>query len=221
MYTEDNRDSLAVEYQRFIKDTLWLDYWIYAEDLTDYVGHDTLELGHYWDGEIAVDMDTNFVAYELAEWGNLKRKLRGPSNAFVRATIFHELTHHYINQISREMPYRDSIKVNRAYQTGIWIIRNPDMFGSEFIEEGICEYLVAEMGEIITPKRYYIPKTQSDLTNTNNRYKVVYQYSSYYLKTFLDTTGFKKGVKILIANAPPNYMEVLNPELFFDRLEKW
>ena len=219
MYTDDNREKLVLEYQKFIKDTLWLDYWIYAEDLKDYVSHDSLELGHYWDGEVVVDMDTNFVDYELSSWSNLKRKMKGPTNAFVKATIFHELTHHYINQITREMPYYDSVKVNRAYQTNIWIIRSPDLFGSTFIEEGICEYVVAKMGEIITPKRYYIPKTPRDLTNTNNRYKVVYQYSSYYLKEFLDTTGLKKGIKILLHNEPPNYNEILNPELFFNRLE--
>ena len=221
MYTEDNWEALLVEYQKFIKDTLWLDVWIYAEDLTDYVAHDSLELGHYWDGEVVIDMDTNFVDYELADWSNFKRKMRGPTNAFVKATIFHELTHHYINQITREMPHFDSVSVDRAYRTNIWIIRSPDLFGSTFIEEGICEYMVGKMEEIIVPKKYYIPKTQADITNTNNRYKVVYQYSSYYLKTFLDTTGFKKGVKILLHNEPPNYYEILDPELFFKRLETW
>jgi len=39
------------------------------------------------------------------------------------------------------------------------------------------------------------------------------------VKTFLDTTGFKRGVKILISNEPPTHKEILNPESFFKRLE--
>ena len=54
MYVEDCRDSILLEYQRFINDTIWLDVWIYAEDLTDYVRHDSLELGNYWNGEVVI-----------------------------------------------------------------------------------------------------------------------------------------------------------------------
>lgn len=219
MYVEDNEYDLIAEYQDYIEDTLWLDVWIMAEDLTDYVGHDTLELGTYWNGEIYIDMDTNFVAYELKPLSKFRRATIGESNAFVKGTVFHELTHHYINQIGREMEYYDSVRVNRAYQTGIWIIRNPSLFGSTFIEEGICEYMVSQMGELIPPKRFRPPKNVSDLTNPANKYKYVYKYSSEYLKIFLDTTGFKEGVKILISNEPPSTNEILTSELFFNRLD--
>lgn len=219
MYVEDYRDSLVIEYQNFINDTIWLDYWIYAEDLTDYVGHDSLELGHYWNGEIVVDMDSLFDAYQLEDLSKFKRRLIGESNRFVKSTIFHELTHHYINQVGREMEYLDSIKIHRSYKTDIWIIRSHDLFGSTFIEEGICEYVVTKMEEIISPKRYYTPKTLTDITNINNRYKVIYKYSSLYLKEFLDTLGLKQGIKILIHNDPPTLEEILNPEFYFDRLQ--
>ena len=219
MYVNDNREKLFYEYLDFIEDTLWLNIWIWAEDLTDYVGHDSLELGRYWTGEIIISMDTLFDAYQLEDLSKFKRTLIGESNRFVKSTIFHELTHHYINQIGREMQFIDSVRINRAYETGIWIIKTPNMFGATFIEEGICEYQVTKMGEIIPPKRYYAPKTSSDLENKNNKYKYVYKYSLYYLQTFLDTTGFKKGVKILISNDPPLINEILNPELYFKRLE--
>ena len=218
MYVEDKQYELIAEYQDFIQDTLWLDVWIYAEDLTDWVDHDTLELGMYFNGEAVIDMDTNFVAYELKPLSKFKRFNIGESNGFVKSTIFHELTHHYINQIGREMEFIDSVRVNRSYQTGIWIIRSPNMFGSTFIEEGICEYQVTKMGEIIPPRRYHAPKTLNDLQAKNNKYKYVYKYSSEYLRTFLDTIGFKRGVKILISNDPPLVEEILNPDLFFNRL---
>ena len=218
MYVEDNRDSLIAEYQDFINDTLWLDVWLYAEDLTDYVEHDSLELGRYWYGEAVISMDTLFKAYEIADFSKIRRRMEPETNAFVKSTIFHELTHHYIVQVGKELEFIDSIKVHKSYETGIWIIHNYAMFGSTFIEEGICEYLVEKMGEVIPPKRRYIPKTHSDLIATKNRYKVVYKYSASYLQTFLDTAGFKKGIKILISNDPPNYNEILNPDLFFERL---
>ena len=219
MYVEDNWIELIYEYQNFIKDSLWLDVWISAEDLTDWTGHDSLELGRYWNGEVIVSMDTLFDAYQLEDLSKFRRNLLGESNRFVKSTIFHELTHHYISQIEREMEYLDSVRVDRSYETNIWIIRSYDMFGATFIEEGICEYQVTKMEEIIPPKRYRSPKDQSDLVNHKNKYKYVYKYSSDFLRTFLDTTGFKKGVKILISNPPPNYNEIINPNLFFDRLD--
>jgi hypothetical protein len=220
MYIEDKWLDLIYAYQDFIEDTLWLDIWIEAEDLTDYVGHDSLELGRYeYGGMIYIDMDTSFLAYELEGWSKFRRAANGESNKFVKGVVFHELTHHYIVQIGKEMEYLDKVRVNRSYETNIWIIRSPDMFGTTFIEEGLCEYLTAKAGELIPPKRFRAPKTSSDLTNRNNKYKYVYKYSSFYLKEFLDTTGFKKGVKILLSNPPPQYHEILNPEMFFKRLE--
>jgi hypothetical protein len=220
MYIEDKWIDLILEYQKVVDDTIWLDVWIEAEDLTDYVGHDSLELGRYeYGGLIYIDMDTSFVAYEISDWSNFRKKTNGETNKIVKGVVFHELTHHYIVQVGKEMEYLDSVKVNRYYETGIWMIRTPNMFGSTFIEEGICEYLASKSGEIIPPKKYYKPKNSSDLTNQRNKYKYVYKYSSYYLQEFLDTTGFKKGIKILLSNEPPRYEEILQPELFFNRLE--
>jgi len=219
MYIEDNWESLIDEYLTYVKDTFWLDVWVYAEDLTNWVDHDTLELGRYFNGEAVISMDTLFKAYELKPLSKFKRFNIGESNAFVKSTVFHELTHHYINQIGKEMVYFDSVRINRSYESNIWIIRDYSMFGSTFIEEGICEYMVEDMGEVIAPKRVSIPKNQSDLTNNKNRYKYVYKYSAEYVRTFLDTIGFKRGVKILIHNEPPTYQQILNPELYFNNLD--
>ena len=216
-YIEDNSESLIAEYQNFIGDTLY-QAWIYAEDLSDYYAQDSLELGRYFPHEIYISTEESFLAYELADLSESQRSLIKESNKFVKATVFHELTHEYINQIGREMLYVDQIEVNRSYQTYIWIIRTYETFGSTFIEEGICEYISEKMGEIIPPKQPFIPTTEQELTSRSNRFEVNYKYSAYYLKTFLDTIGFKRGVKTLLHNAPPTLEEILDPELFFGRL---
>ena len=217
-YIEDNRDSLVREYQSFTGDTLY-DVLIYTDDFGIKVGQDSLELGWYFQNEVIISTDTLFIAYELADLSRFERASHPESNKFVKSTVFHELTHYYIHLIKEEMEQRDRVTVNRAYAPGLWIVRGPFMFGSTFIEEGICEYQVGRMGEIIVPKRPIVPETREQLTSGQNRYEMVYKYAAYYLQTFLDTTGFKKGVKILMHNPPPSYEEILKPELFFGRLE--
>ena len=216
-YIEDKSESLIIEYQNFIGDTLY-QVWIYAEDLRDYYAQDSLELGRYFPHEIYISTEELFLAYELADLSESQRSLMVETNKFVKATVFHELTHEYINQIGREMQYVDKVDVNNSYQTYIWIIRTYETFGSTFIEEGICEYMTEKMEEIIPPKQPFIPITELELTSKKNRHVVNYKYSSHFLKTFLDTTGFKRGVKILLHNAPPTLEEILEPALFFGRL---
>ena len=217
---EDNGESLILEYQKFIGDTLY-DIWVYAEDLTQYDVHDSLEMGRYYPNEIFISTAELFLAYELADLSLDQKDKIVESNKFVKSTVMHELTHDYFNQISVEMRIIDSIQVNKAYQTNLWIIRSHENFGSTFIEEGVCEYVVEKMGEIIPPKIPYIPTSMEDLTNRDNSYRVSYKYSSYYLKNFLDSLGFKKGVKVLLYNPPPTLEEILKPELFYGRLEKF
>jgi len=216
-YIDQMSDSLVVEYQNFVGDTLY-DVWIYAEDFPVYDILDSMELGRYYPDEIYISTQELFLAYELADLPKRERILIVESNKFVKAAVIHELTHDYVHQISVEMRSIDSIHVDRSYQSSLRILRSYDLFGSTFIEEGICEYIVEKMGELISPKRPFIPRTIKGLTDKNNRYHVNYKYSSYYLKTFLDTTGFKKGVKVLLHNSPPSYEEILKPDLFFSRL---
>lgn len=95
-------------------------------------------------------------------------------------------------------------------------------FGADFIEEGICEYVVYYLKE--TPslllKDFKIPKTKIELLDSSKLSNNKYLYSSYFLKNFLDTCGLEKGIKILVDNPPPTYEEILNPSVFFSRLNK-
>ena len=216
-YIEDKSEALILEYQKFVGDTLY-DIWLYAEDLTFYDVSDSLELGRYYPNEIYISTAELFMAYELADISQEQRDVIEESNKFVKAIVIHELTHGYLNQISLEMRSVDSISVNRSYQTSLWLIRSHETFGTTFIEEGICEYMAEKMGEVIPPKSPFIPRTIEDLMNRDYEYQVNYKYASHYLKIYLDTAGFKKGVKVLLHNSPPTYMEILKPELFFGRL---
>lgn len=217
-YIEDNRESFIREYQDFVQDSLH-DVLVYAGDFGNEGSPYSLELGWYFMNEVIISSDPQYIAYELADLSRFKRSRYSESNHFVKSALYHELTHHYINLIGREMEDMDLIHVDPAYHNNMWNLQGSSKFGSTFIEEGICEYLCGKMDEIIVPDRPFIPATQNELTDMNNRYKVMYKYSAHYLKTFLDTSGFKRGVKILLHNPPPSYEEILNPDLFYERLE--
>ena len=218
LYIEQMADSILMEYMDFIGDTIYNIY-IYAEDLTDYGIYDSLELGRYYAHEIYINTDELFLAYELDDLPKWQQNSMNECNKFVKAALLHELTHEYISQIGTEMRAVDGIRVDPAYQTDIWIIMSHETFGSSFIEEGICEYLIGRMGEIIPPRRPFIPKTIEELTHSDNRYRVGYKYAAYFLRDFLDSVGLKKGIKVLIHNPPPTYEEILDPPKFFNRLK--
>ena len=217
-YVEENADALILEFQDFIGDTLFNTN-IYTEDLSQNDDHNPLELGNYYPNEIFITNSELFIAYEL-EW--LPKKSRDTiisSNLFVKAAVFHELMHHYIYQIGIEMLRKDQIPVDRAYQSFFRIYSYREDPGSRFIEEGICEYVTTKMKETISPRRPYIPKKARDLSKPENAYRVYYKYAEYYLREFLDTAGLKQGVKILLHNPPPTTEEILDPELYFARIE--
>jgi len=216
-YVEDKGEELVMEYQEFIEDTLF-NVWIYADvDVHNRIT-DSLELGRFYPHEISISTQEGFIAYELADLSKYQRSKYDESNRFVKSTVFHELTHEYVHQISLEMQYIDKVNVDRTYQTYVWIMRSQESFGSIFIEEGICENITERMGEIIAPKRPFIPKSVEDLTDKENKYLIKYKYASYFVDPFLDTAGIKKGIKTLLHNPPPTFDEILNPDLFYGRL---
>ena len=114
--------------------------------------------------------------------------------------------------------WTDQIEVYRAYQSYFSIYSRRGDLGYKFIEEGICEYVNVKMKQTISLKRPYIPKKLSDLSKPENAHDILYKYSTYCIEEFLDTTGLKRGIKILLHNRPPSSEEILEPELFFARL---
>lgn len=217
-YVEENAERLISEFQKFIGDTLY-NANIYTEDLSENADLNPLELGNYYPNEIFINNAEIFIAYELAALNRSRRDTIISTNLFVKAAVFHELMHHYIYQLSIEMLRTDSIQVDRAYQSFFRIYSDRGDPGPRFIEEGICEYATLKMKETITRRRPYIPKKTSDLSQPEKAYNIFYKYSAYSLTEFLDTTGLKQGMKILLHNRPPSTEEILDPELFFARLE--
>ncbi len=217
-YVEDNAEALILEFQTFIKDTLY-NANIYTEDLSKNENHYPLELGNYYPNEIFITNEEVFLAYELNDLSKSSRDSLISSNLFVKAAVFHELAHHYIYQVSIEMLRRDQIAVDRAYQSFFRIYSDRENPGARFIEEGICEYINGKTGEIKFMRRPRIPRKLSDLNDPEKEYQVFYKYSAYYLTDFLDTHGLKRGIKILLHNPPPSSREILDPDPFFARLE--
>lgn len=218
LYVEQNSQRLVKEFQDFVNDTIY-NVWIYADELQDQWACDSIELGMFYPHEIYITTAELYEAYELDDLPSEQRGSILESNKFVKAIMIHELTHEYVNQIGVEMQSVFHIHVDKAYQTGLWIVNSYETFGSSFIEEGISEYLTGEMGELIPPEQVKIPLSIEQLLDRESAYMVKYKYASVFLDTFLDTTGFKKGVQILLHNPPPSYEEILQPERFFGRLE--
>jgi hypothetical protein len=218
LYVEQTSDYLVKEYQDFVEDTIY-NVWIYADELQDRWASDSIELGRYFPHEIYVTTAELYEAYELDDLPAEEREKIFESNKFVKAVMIHELTHEYVNQVGVEMQSVLRMHVDKSYRTGLWIVNSHETFGSVFIEEGICEYLCAKMGELIPPKHLEAPQTVEELLDRDRDYLIKYKYSSAFLETFLDTTGFKRGIQILLFNPPPTYEEILQPDRFFSRLE--
>ena len=218
LYVEEKSEELIRLFQDFIEDTLYNTN-IYTEDLTNDLSDHPLELGIYYPNEIFINNTAPFIAYELEDLTPLGRDTLINCNQFVKAAVLHELMHHYIYQLSIEMLRRDSIPVDRAYQSFFRMYSQRDDPGPRFIEEGICEYLTLEMKEIISRRRPYIPKKPDDLNRPDKAYDIFYRYSAYSMDEFLDTTGLKRGIKTLLHNRPPSVEEILDPDLYFARMK--
>lgn len=217
LYVEENANSLIMELQDFIGDTLY-NANIYTEDLSRNGDQNPLELGNYYPNEIFITNAEVFLAYELKDLSKTRRDSIINSNLFVKTAVFHELMHHYIYQVSLEMLRRDQITIDRAYQTFFRIYSYREDLGSRFIEEGICEYVTLKIKSRIGPRRPRIPRTVAELERPQNEYNVFYRYSTYCLTEFLDTQGLKRGIKILLHNRPPTDEEMLDMDLYFSRL---
>lgn len=215
LYVEKYQDNVIMEY-RFKIDTVH-----YVEVLTDNLSElsDENDLGNYYpiDNLIVLTNEEKYIEYEYADLSKFKQKLTPYTDRTVKAVMFHELTHAYFYQTIAIMKMNDEYVSSEYGYVNIYP-RSDLRFGSTFIEEGICEYVVYYLKESSPIENVFIPKTKTDVVNSDNEIYVKYHYSVYFLKDFMDKHGIEKGIKILVSNRPPNYDEILNPELFFNRL---
>jgi hypothetical protein len=220
-YVKVNEYQFVEDFQTFVKDTLY-DVYIETDNLVDYTDYDSLELGrYYFPNSITITNETKFIAYEINELGKFRRT-HVETNRFVRSTIMHELTHYYFYLIIQEMKYK-KLYVSSEYTSTLRIFPN-NGYGEEFIEEGVCEYMSQKMGEINPYRTILRPKTVGEIIDPNNRYEIKYKYASIYVKDFLDKAiengRVRDGIQILLGNRPPTYQEIINSNLYFNRLQK-
>ena len=221
-YVKKNVDNFVNEYQAFIKDTLY-NYYISTADFRDYADYDSLELGRFYiPDEIVINNEEEYYDYDIKYLSRFKRRIINEYNIFVKGVAMHELTHDYFYQIILEMRMDTTVHVDIAYNNFRIYPNEESRFTSEFIEEGVCNYVMIKMQESV-PYEKYILTDINDIINKKKIYNVKYQYSYFYLQNFLDNTiqqygRIKEGIEILLANKPPTYEELLTPNLFFNRL---
>lgn len=226
-YVKTNENQFIKEFQQYVNDSLYNDIFITTEDLSKRTDYDSLELGrteihNNYSYEIIITNETKFSDYEINSLTPKGRKKKfNEYDQFVKATVFHELMHIYIIQQMLIVNMKGKLNTYYCY---VQLYPNAEMkFGADFIQEGICEYIIRNKKEIIQYNNEYFPDTKDDLLNKKNVFNVKYKYSSQFLKDFLDITtkqygNIKIGIEMLLENNPPTYQEILNPNLFFYRL---
>ena len=162
------------------------------------------------------------MAYDINDLTKFKKLNLSSNNAFVKTSIMHELGHSYFLQITIETLF-DSLKIHKEYdfrnRLSVRMFPNVEQaYGAEFIEEGVCQYIIQQM-QLEIPQKPFIPTEVSDMMNKKNDALIKYGYSVVFLKEFLDFMGLKQGIRILITNPPPTYEEILNPDKFYNRLK--
>jgi len=211
-YIKNNEESFIREY-RYRVDTLY-DVYIYTDNLDATSDGD---LGQFYIPDyIVITNQEKFVAYEFKQLSKFKQKTTSYRERTIKAVIFHELTHAYFYQIMITMRNNNE-RISPEYSN--FRMFPIAKFNTDFIEEGICEYMVYYLNESNPIKDILIPENISELLDENNKINNIYCYSVIFLKDFLDKNGIKKGIEILISNNPPTYEEILNPMMYYSRLK--
>lgn len=229
-YVKVNQMVFVNEFQDFVKDTIYNDIYFTTQNFKKTIDKEKydpqalayIDIYESASCEVVVNNEEKYAGYEYKN--NTEKSLFDEYDYFVKSTVLHEITHYYVYQCVVEMEKIRGFDVD-GYYDGILMIPNPEqIYGAKFIEEGICEYLIQKMGESPEMKEYYKPKFKSDFMMKSKMFDIQYAYSSVYLKEFLDasieiTGKLKFGIFILLQNPPPTYDEILNPNLYFNRLK--
>ena len=228
----ENQKMFIREFENYVKDTIYNDMFFKTTNFKKYFkgkkdGTSTLAINVVYTNascEINVNNEEKYKAIDYKILPEEKKQWYDETNYFLKATVFHEISHYYFYQIIMEMERIRQIDVNNYY-SGILTYPSPEMtYGAKFIEEGICEYLVHKWGLAPKIQGDYRPKTKDDIIHATDDYSLTYGYSSQYIQDFLDiATEFngrvKYGIMIILQNRPPSYQEILNPQSYFDRLK--
>jgi hypothetical protein len=222
-YVYDNEENFITDFEKYVKDTLWQAYFEVEskENLKDYTRYKGWELGwHSGGGSILLSDQEDYSGYSLKNLSKYEKSQFLEANNFVRGVALHELTHAYIEQLSGKLLSK-KIDVTKEYWPSTPFQKDNSTIYSKFIEDGIAEYISMEMGEMILPKKLFVPKNIEEFFDTTKIYESRYQYAYKYVKNFLNVYGIKNGTIFLVTNSPPTEKEILNPTLYFGRLKHY
>lgn len=230
MYFNDSIKSIT----KNIESKHGIEFWhndVYLDNLELYPVYTGTELG--WcnqDGEVIIG-NKNYLAYskktlpyeiKVEDFGGGSTKTISTTNAFLRGTIYHELYHKFMYQAEELL---------RESEREILITTLPqrETFEETFIKEAIANWGQDIEGEILKEGPQYIPKKLEELTDPKTKTNVLYLYSPYFVKHFMNEHGLKKGVYIILQNNPPSKEEILiKPKRkklyehpYFKRLKEW
>jgi hypothetical protein len=216
-FIKENEKNLIKEYEYKI-DSFLFDIYIETEDLSKLSDYEIFEMGRFYaPDQIIITNEEKYIEYEFKNLSKFKQKNISYNERTVKAILFHELSHAYFNQILLEMKQNNE-KISSEYSYIRIFPQVNKNLGSEFIEDGICEYILYKTKEMSEYKVIFIPKNINELLDLKNTINIKYHYSVNFLKPLLDTMDLKKGIQMLISNNPPKYEEILNPKLFYKRL---
>lgn len=257
-YVSLNEKNIVKQVQDFLDDSIF-SYSITVDDLSQYNDYDDNEAGRFSpDDEIIIHNNSNctssnstsnsnyvFYDYELSFIPKWKRKEFVSNTKFVRGTIIHELLHLYIYQFINTC-VGEGIPINTEY-LNFSTYPKRSVYGSEFIEEGICEYVVQKLNEGIYSgyKLDCLDGYEPDNINVNkfirvqNKYSIKYEYSRTYVEKIFENkhsnhhiekkfstidakteNNFKEILLLILTNKPPSYQELLCPEQYYYRLNR-
>ena len=224
-YIDRNKSNILNLVENFVGDSIRT-YHIKTDNLSEYMDYDSLEAGRFYpEDEIIITNELKFYDYELGFVPKWKQKEFKSNTKFLKGVLIHEFVHVYIYQyiydcLGNNIPiFHDYINFNmfpgiRSY------------YSSEFIEEGICEYVVMKLKEGIFGDFKLdckTPATESDkreFMEVQNTYGIKYQYSRAFVQRIFENYSFKKALLIILTCQPPSYEELLCPELYYERLMK-
>lgn len=214
---KENQREFIAEYQKIIKDSLYNDIYFRTEsiDNDNVLAYNQINANEC---EIVVDNHENYRAFVYNSNNDYY-----DNDYFLKATVMHEISHYYFYQVMVEMQKILHLKVNEYYTTNLYIYPNRELqYGAKFIEEGFCTYIIQRFKYSHEYANVKIPKI-SELLNKKLDFDIQYLYASKVLWNFFDTSialngSVKEALLILLSNKPPNYMEIINTNLYFDRL---
>jgi hypothetical protein len=214
-YIGENEENFLIEYQEFIQDTLF-DVYFEVDNLSEYYNYDN-ELGTFsYPNLITITNEERYLDYELQLCSKYKKSQYVENNAFVKSVAMHELSHYYFYLVVRKLKDMHA-EVDNNYLSGLRMFPN-NVYGSDFLEEGFCEYISWKMGMMIVDNNY-VPKSQQYVVENQKAYEIKYRYARIYVEKIMNIYGIKKGLRLILTNKPPSYEEIFKPELYLERLK--